>query len=52
MPIDFAVGEDQIITGLTGDFFLAVESILQWCVLDIVNQDLYRSLSLKSQKMI
>jgi len=49
---DFAVGEYQMITGLTGVFFLAVQFILQWCLLDIVNQDLYRSLSLQSQKMI
>ncbi len=52
MDIDFAVGKAQMVTGLTGAFFLAVQLILQWRVFDIVNQDVYRNLSLQSQKMI
>ena len=32
--------------------FLSVQLILQWRVFDIVNRDVYRNLSLKSQNMI
>ena len=48
----FAIGKHQMVTGVAGVFFLTVQLILQWRVFDIVNRDVYRNLSLKSQNMI